>query len=83
MTAIVTREHAGTTWLTGAVGVLLLAVAFMMMVVAAPTHGHHQPHVPLQSRVTTDLCHYPASVMSCTARSGEVVASALATSPSA
>jgi hypothetical protein len=53
MTAIVTRERAGTTWLTGAAGVLLLAVAFMMMVVAAPKAGHHQPHVPLQSQVTT------------------------------
>ena len=59
MTAIVSREHARTTWLTGAAGVLLLGVAFVMMVVAAPAQVHHRPHGPAQSpatQVTTDLC---------------------------
>lgn len=56
MTAIVSRERARNTWLTGAAGLLLLGVAFMMMIAAAPAHAHHRPHIPLQSRVTTDLC---------------------------
>ena len=40
MTAVVCRERARTTGLTAAAGVLMLAVAFVMMVVAAPGHGH-------------------------------------------
>jgi hypothetical protein len=59
MTAIVSRERARATWLTGAAGVLLLGVAFLMMAVAAPTQAHHRPHGPAQSpaaRITTDLC---------------------------
>jgi hypothetical protein len=59
MAAIVSRERARTTWLTGAAGVFLLGVAFVMMVVAAPTHAHHRPHGPAQypaTRITTDLC---------------------------
>ena len=38
MTAVVSRERARTTGLTAAAGVLMLAVAFVMMVVAAPGH---------------------------------------------
>jgi hypothetical protein len=44
MTAVVSRERAKATYLTGVTGVLLLAVAFVMMVVAAPVQAHHRPH---------------------------------------
>lgn len=42
MTAIVRREHAKSTCLTGAAGVLVLAIACVMMVLAAPSHPHAQ-----------------------------------------
>ena len=60
MTAVVSGERARTTCLTGAAGVLMLAVAFVMMVVAAPGHGQvraHGPAKPSAVRVTTDVCH--------------------------
>ncbi len=60
MTAVVSRERARTTCLTGAVGVLMLAVAVVMMVVAAPVHGPARAHGPAQPsvvRLTTDICH--------------------------
>ena len=60
MTAVVSREHAKATCLTGAAGMLLLAVAFVMMVVAAPVRLHDRaPGLAKSSAVqlTTDLCH--------------------------
>jgi hypothetical protein len=59
MTAVVSRERARTTGLTAAAGVLMLAVAFVMMVVAAPGHGHvrAQPANPTAVRLATDVCH--------------------------
>ena len=39
---MISRERARTTGLTAAAGVLMLAVAFVMMIVAAPGHGHVQ-----------------------------------------
>jgi hypothetical protein len=59
MTAVVSRERARTTGLTAAAGVLMLAVAFVMMVVAAPGHGHVRPHLvkPAAVRLATDVCH--------------------------
>ncbi len=59
MTAVVSRERARTTSLTAAAGVLMLAVAFVMMVVAAPGHGHvqAQPAKPAAVRLVTDVCH--------------------------
>ena len=59
MTAVVSRERARTTGLTAAAGVLMLAVAFVMMVVAAPGHGHvrAQPAKPAAVRLATDVCH--------------------------
>jgi hypothetical protein len=64
MTAVVSRERARTTGLTAAAGVLMLAVAFVMMVVAAPGHGHvqAQPAEPaavrlVTERLVTDMCH--------------------------
>jgi hypothetical protein len=47
MTAIVSRERARATWLTGAAGLLMLAAAFIMMVAAAPSHAHPRPHGPV------------------------------------
>ena len=59
MTAVVSRERARMTGLTAAAGVLMLAVAFVMMIVAAPGHGHVRAHLakPSAVRLTTDVCH--------------------------
>jgi hypothetical protein len=60
MTAVVSRERARATSLTGAAGVLLLVVAFVMMVVAAPAHGPARAHgsaQPSAVRLTADVCH--------------------------
>lgn len=37
MTAVVSREHAKATWLTGVAGLVILAAAFVMMACAAPS----------------------------------------------
>ena len=59
MTAVVSRERAARTGLTAAAGVLMLTVAFVMMVVAAPGHGHvrAQQAKPTAVRLATDVCH--------------------------
>ncbi len=59
MTAVVSRERAKATCLTGAAGVLMLAVAVVMMVMAAPgqVHGAAKPPV---TQLTTDVGHQPA-----------------------
>jgi hypothetical protein len=59
MTAVISREQAARTGLTAAAGVLMLAVAFVMMVLAAPGHGHVRVHPaqPSVVRLTTDACH--------------------------
>lgn len=65
MTAVVSREQARTTCLTAAAGVLMLAVAFVMMVAAAPAHGGARAHgagatgtgQPSVVRLATDACH--------------------------
>ena len=44
MTAVVRREHAKATWLTGAAGLVILAVALVMMACAAPSLAHPRPH---------------------------------------
>src|ERR1700720_1479690 len=51
MTAVVSRERARTTGLTAAAGVLMLA--------AAPGHGHVQAQSakPAAVRLVTDVCH--------------------------
>ena len=54
MTAVVSRERAKATCLTGAAGVLMLAIAFVMMVVAAPGQVHSQPPAV---QFTTDVGH--------------------------
>jgi hypothetical protein len=59
MSAVVSRERARATGLTAAAGVLMLAVAFVMMMVAAPGHGHVRAHLakPSAVQLTTDVCH--------------------------
>ena len=60
MTAVISRERAKATCLTGAAGVLMLAGAFVMMVVAAPGHVQGQSHDPARPpavQLTTDVGH--------------------------
>lgn len=44
MTAVVNRERARATWLTGVVGLVILAAAFVMMACAAPSLASPRPH---------------------------------------
>jgi hypothetical protein len=44
MTAVVSRERAKATWLNGVAGLVILAVAFVMMACAAPSLAHPRPH---------------------------------------
>ena len=44
MTAVVSRERAKATWLSGVAGLVILAVAFVMMACAAPSLAHPRPH---------------------------------------
>ena len=75
MTAVVSRERARTTGLTAAAGALMLAVAFVMMIVAAPGHGPARAHLARSSavRLATDVCHqltskgYSPAVRACQA----------------
>jgi hypothetical protein len=58
MMAVVSRERAKATCLTGAVGALILAVACVMMVMAAPGHaqaGLQGQAKPPAVQLTTDL----------------------------
>jgi hypothetical protein len=41
---VISRERTRATWLTGAAGLLMLGVASVMMVVAAPSQAHPLPH---------------------------------------
>ena len=44
MTAAVSRERAKATWLSGVVGLVILAAAFVMMACAPPSLAHPRPH---------------------------------------
>lgn len=44
MTAVVSSERAKATWLTGIAGLVVLAVAFVMMACAAPSLTQPRPH---------------------------------------
>ena len=59
MAAIVIRENAKATWLTGAVGLLILAAAFVMMACAAPSLVHARP----QGATTQAARVYTSSVI--------------------
>jgi hypothetical protein len=55
MTAVVSAERAARTWLIGATGLLIVAVAFVMMAWAAPAHPHARPPRPaMTNSVTAD-----------------------------
>jgi hypothetical protein len=41
---VISRERTRATWITGVAGLLMLGVAFVMMVVAAPSQTHPLPH---------------------------------------
>ena len=53
---MVSRERAKVTCLTGAAGMLLLIVAFVMMVVAAPGHAYGSAK-PSAVQLTADVGH--------------------------
>ena len=68
MTAVVSREHARGAYLTGAAGIVMIAIACVMMVAAAPGHatalgraatpGHEAgPAKPAAVQLATDVCH--------------------------
>ena len=57
MTAVVSRERARTTCLTGAAGVLMIAIAIVMMVVASPGPGRRPAAWGSRRRIVTDVCH--------------------------
>jgi hypothetical protein len=60
MTAFVSPERARTASLTGVVGLLILAIAVVMMVIAAPAQVHYGAHnlaKPSAAQLTTDPCH--------------------------
>jgi hypothetical protein len=64
MTAVVSRERARTTGLTAAAGVLMLAIASVMMIVAAPGHGTSRVHGPAKrstAQLTVGVCHQVTS----------------------
>ena len=59
MTAVISRERAARTGLTAAAGMLMLAVAAVMMVIAALGHGHVRAQLakPSAVRLEADVCH--------------------------
>ena len=44
MAAVVSRERAKATWVAGLAGLVILAVAVVMMACAAPSLAHPRPH---------------------------------------
>jgi hypothetical protein len=61
MTAVVSRERARGAYLTGAAGLLMIAIACVMMVVAAPGRAAASGHgagvaKPAAVRLVTDAC---------------------------
>ena len=74
MTAFVSPERTTAAALTGAAGLLILAISVVMMVIAAPTRIHYgadNPAKPSAAQLTTDLCHQltsrsdPTTVYAC------------------
>jgi hypothetical protein len=76
MTAVVSREHARGAYLTGAAGIVMIAIAAMMKVVAAPGRGA-APAKPASVQLATDVCHR------LTARSDSATVRACLAGPSA
>ena len=76
MTALVSPERATAASLTGAAGLLVLAIAVVMMVIAAPTQARQGGHNPVRQsavQLTTDPCHQltsrsdPTTIYACLA----------------
>jgi hypothetical protein len=44
VTAVAGRQRATAAWLTGVAGLVIVAVAFVMMACAAPSLAHLRPH---------------------------------------
>jgi hypothetical protein len=44
MTDVVSRQRTAATWLSGVAGLVLMAVALVMMACAAPSLAHPRPH---------------------------------------
>jgi len=59
MTAVVNRSRARSAWLTGSAGLLILAVAFVMMVCGAP--NVHTPLHGVETQSVTAQCGQLAS----------------------
>jgi hypothetical protein len=74
MTAVVSRERAKATWLTGVAGLLILAAAFVMMACAAPSLAAPRPHaaVTQAAKVSTSALITESWSGSRTARAGRV-----------
>jgi hypothetical protein len=84
MTAVISREHTRAACLAGAAGGLLIAIAFVMMIVAAPGHGAIRGAGPTRgltqpavTQVIADVCHR------FTSRSDSAMARACLAGPSA
>jgi hypothetical protein len=54
MSAVVSKTRAKSTWLTGTAGLMMLALAVAMMVVAAPRTHHALRHDTVSSHLTRD-----------------------------
>lgn len=52
MTAVISREQARATWLTGLAGLLILVAAFVMMACAAPSLVQPRPHAAVTQTTT-------------------------------
>lgn len=74
MAAIVSRENARATWLTGMTGLLILAAALVMMACAAPSLVHARSHgaVAVAARVYTSSLVAESWSASWTGRSDRV-----------
>jgi hypothetical protein len=58
MTAIVSKDRAKTTWLTGLAGLLMLALSLTMMAVAAPA----RPGPPATHKIVLDSRSIPGRI---------------------
>jgi hypothetical protein len=63
MTAVVSRERAKATWLTGVVGLVILAASFAMMAWAAPSLANPRPHGAMTRPVINTADVYTSSLI--------------------
>ena len=67
MTALVSPERATSASLTGAIGFLVLAIAVVMMVIAAPTQARQGTHNPVRHSAVQLTSSNPTTVYACQA----------------